>query len=703
MRPSQPGSPRRSDGGEGEPSRGTSHRVALTLAIALTLLLVGGRFACSEWLRGEPRRAPTAVGEGDRAASGAPRGFAPSASAAESLLEGAAERVASGGAGAASLGRGSADAVLERAIDRWLVRCEVVDAAGPVADAEVLLALQIVDREVALATLRTAADGRAEFDATARLAPLAASIRPVTSLLATAIAPGHFTMRVIAACPSRPGITSVPIALPIGATARGRVVRPEGAPVAGAELVARAWPLDASAPFALAGGATRADGRFELAIDHAARAVVFAAAAGVGTARSEIIEFDPARDLELGDLVLRSRGAISGRTVDASGAPVADVRVEARRDGATSELSYGFDEEGAGLDGALTRSSADGRFEVAGLAPGSYRLATPEERSTQRAGNDAASAEGEAPLHPLGTRAALLIVERHRVTIVVQDEAGEPLPAASVLLHCGERVASGALDEAGRLVAHGRAGEQLVAHATAEGRVAAEGVVTFSEPADDLELVLTLLPEGGRVGAIALAVVDDEGRRIEPVAVTLRLPLGGLVEGWYQQPLVAPWRMERVPPGRYQLELFAGARIAGALVDSGSCFKTTLAVEVREGETTEVTARPRLGGRVRVTLRLPPDASRDSARVQLAEGVLARVTPDGLDRSLDFVYLVRAADSIEYGGLSFEPDLAYVAAPLLEPGVHSLRFSAPGFRPVEQSFTIRAGQISDLELHLEPN
>jgi hypothetical protein len=85
----------------------------------------------------------------------------------------------------------------------------------------------------------------------------------------------------------------------------------------------------------------------------------------------------------------------------------------------------------------------------------------------------------------------------------------------------------------------------------------------------------------------------------------------------------------------------------------------------------------------------------------LAEGVIQRLTPEGSDRSLDVVYRIHEDGRAEWGGLALELDVPCLAGPLLEPGVHRLRFSAPGWRSLEQSFTIREGHVADVLLAIE--
>lgn len=407
-------------------------------------------------------------------------------------------------------------------------------------------------------------------------------------------------------------------------------------------------------------------------------------------------------DVELGDLVLAGRGFVGGRTVDRRGRPLAGVLVDAvAAEGATSGAladAPSVDRRDGRLRGCAT-SQGDGSFRIDGLAAGSYRFATYFERSTER---------GDTPVLPLGDTSAELIVERHRLRILVVDEESAPLPETECLFHVGARyetlarIATLRLEADGTVAVDARAGERVTVTATLAGCVPAEGEYTFGdddENADeDAELRLVLRPIGDRIGALELTITDEQGVALAPATVTLRTPLGGMVENCYRRPLASVHRIEGLPAGRYQVEVFAGVPQAGPFPESSLWFPASVEAEVHADQTTAVSLRLRAGGRLRFTLRVPPDVATDASVGANLDHLPALLSPP----PLGVVYRLHDDGTVELGEHDFLPGVAYLSAPLLEPGIHRLRFKGAGFRPLEQSFTIRAGEATDLELLLEP-
>lgn len=582
-----------------------------------------------------------------------------------------------------------------------VVCCEVLDEAGPVAGARVVLDLEAGGAATWLATLETDEAGRAEHALTAeQLAIVPLRARPASALLAHAEAPLHRSASAAAPWPWTEERCELRIELGTTAAVRGRVVDASGAPVAGAAV--EALPPDGRGRAARSGRRpagteptqTRRDGCFELPIEREARWCVRASANGRGVAQVAEVDVTPGVDVELGDLVLVGRGCVGGRTVDARGQPVAEVRVDAARVYARDATSHSPDAPERFVDGAergTSLSAPDGTFRIEGLATGTYSLSTPHERSAEEGGT--------APPHALGDEGAVLVVSRHRASIVVRDESGAPLPGADLFVRAGGRAASAQTDAAGRHVVHAAAGDHLVVAASLTGCAPAEAEHRFGAANEDVELALTLRALSSATGSLEVVVLDREGRPLQPAFVTLRTPLGNPVEEWYRRPLDTGAPAGPLAPGTYRVEVHAGRPEFGPFVESNLYFPTTVEVEVHEGETARLTVRCDAGGRVRVVLRVLDDA----AAQLLAHGKLVRLTPAGDDHSLDVVYRVHDDGTVEYGGLPFEAGVPYVAAPLLAPGTHTLRFIAAGFRPLEHTFTIRAGEITDVELLLTRN
>jgi len=680
--------PRRSDGAgksgddaarEGEPPRrGTSHGVALALAIGLTLLLMVGRWSIVFWDGGgEPPTASGARASSEREVASLPE---PVVAADRTLAED--PRSAAGDDSSPS----------DAARARWLVRVEVeevVDVASgttaPLAGAEIHLSLEVGATQVPLARLVADRAGGVVHDFSDALARLPEVGRGLASIAAMASAPLHRTRRASEAVRLEGGMVTLRLELPRGASVRGRVVDGEHASVAGA----RVSTLVVDGDLHQEGERTTDDGSFELSIQRAARWQVRASAAGVGSATSPFLNVEPTVDILLGELVLQGVGAVGGRVVDGRGDPVAEVVVEARRTD-LGEL-VGVDDpmvvEPNGLPGGRGVSRSDGRFSIAGLAAGRFRLSTPDEPSTE---------EGRASLHELGDESAVLVVTRHRLRVIVQDGAGAPIAGASLFVHYGGDACSATTDARGTFLVYGQPGLRAVVSASVPRCTPAEGEHTFAEGHDDAELLLTLRPVGEERGGLLLAVEDDEGRPLRPATVTFRTSLGSLTEEWYHRPLPDAGRIESLAPGSYVVEVIAGEPFACAMPTSSLFFPATAEVVVRAGEIASATVRLRAGGRLRFTLRVPPGA----ATGRLAQAQLDHLPPLQGPPGLTVAYRLFDDGRVNFGAADFAPDVAYLSAPLLEPGVHRLRFTAPGFRAIEQSFTIRPGQITDVELSL---
>ncbi|MCA9323259.1 MAG: carboxypeptidase regulatory-like domain-containing protein, partial [Planctomycetes bacterium] len=114
------------------------------------------------------------------------------------------------------------------------------------------------------------------------------------------------------------------------------------------------------------------DGRFRLE----------AARADQGAYVAEPIVMTRGREFDFGDLLLRGSGTLEGRVVDRRGDPVARVRLQIFQEALSKQSRpkpyegwYGSRDQvasGDGLDWATAASDAEGRFRVAGLAPGRY-------------------------------------------------------------------------------------------------------------------------------------------------------------------------------------------------------------------------------------------------------------------------------------------------------------------------------------------
>lgn len=213
-----------------------------------------------------------------------------------------------------------------------------------------------------------------------------------------------------------------------GATIEGRVLNKRGEPIADVELRARSTGGGARDPMQWASATSDRDGHYELRGLRAGSYRIDPETSKAVGPRDGFTIDAPAGKAIARDLVLDDGGTITGVVVDDRGAPVAGVKVDAQA------IDAGFSFRWGG--GAKT--DATGRFTLAGLRPGAYRvLATrgrfealrkpgttdddphPGERATVRAG---------------ATTEVRLVVEAQTGTITgsVVDAAGQPVPDAYV-------------------------------------------------------------------------------------------------------------------------------------------------------------------------------------------------------------------------------------------------------------------------------
>lgn len=601
-----------------------------------------------------------------------------------------------------------------RAADRWRVVVQAVTEEVPpraLKEAAVTLGLQVGSELRVVASGIVDELGRFERDFAAAVNAVPALAREGLTVVATASAPGRFSRTGFASFEvGEPGVL-LRLELARGAALRGRVAGINGRPVA--EALVRALPVDGArgAPHTTTGR----DGRFELEIREPDRWRLHAAAAGFGSVLTEEWSVEPEREVAIADLRLEAAGAIRGKTVDPRGEPVADVVVAAesvdldwieaiaasatpRKRGPTGRRSSDAgwpDLEPMGLDRCTTRSDRSGEFVLGGLRDLDFALTTPVEASIE---------PGDAVSHRIGDQGIVLVVTRHRARIVVRDEGDAPLPGIEMALRVDENRRSASTDAGGAVVVDAAPGQRLVASVSLRGCRQVSVEHTFGDAHEEVLLALTVAPLPVLRGALALTVVDAVGHPLTPVTVSLFAPGDMLVEEWYRRSLPPDGRMEGLPDGDYTFEVNAGRPRYAAFPDSGDCRTTMLPVKVVAGICRDVKVTLRVGGRLRIDLRLPAGVERSA----LADATLGRIEGDPsaaghLDRSLGAGFMELPEGGVSFGGFDFTASGPWLSGALLDPGVHRLRFTAPGFRPIEQSFTIRAGEVADVELCLERN
>ena len=335
---------------------------------------------------------------------------------------------------------------------------------------------------------------------------------------------------------------TVRVELFAGTTLAGRVLGVDGSP-AGAGLVVEALRPGRAFGFddmILRATETDAEGRFELVGLDGTSFVVRADGPDVLAARSEKLEVElggARRDLEL---TLREGGAISGRLVDADGAPLADHDVRATFDighmmGPASLSAM------SGPTGSAT-TDAEGAFRITGLGKGPFSVMAEDPGAP---GVVLARVDGVGQGED-----ALVLVARPPSAIdgVATDETGAPVASLEVQL---ARLASGSMGDIrtarrravtgpdgsfrfdGVLAGNYELWSRTETHASLEGlRVVVEGGARAN--------VTLVAPRAASASGVVLA---PDGRPVADAEVTL---ITGEAAPWQPPELSGP----TVPPTR---------------------------------------------------------------------------------------------------------------------------------------------------------
>lgn len=456
-----------------------------------------------------------------------------------------------------------------------------------------------------------------------------------------------------------------------GATARGRVVDPEGHGVA-ADVRLRLWKTYSGVTKLAGGAGTRrlVDGWFELDLREDVRDGVLIASAGErGTGALQGVDLlleSPPQDLVL---VARGAGRLRGRVVDDVGTPAAGVELLAWLAELDDELgSFVSPEplhsqrraEGGGRLWVTLQTGSDGRFDVRGLREAPYVL-----RARTGQGRQSGYPRLLTPV-PVATDGVELdlVLSRPHLAVRLVDAEGEPWSAAAPTVHAPNpwRRPLSSWPEVPTVVVHACGSEQgrdVVLGAALEGRVTGPAEVIYEVPAGARYLVAVLGagfkgemhrvdvgPNAGRVavevaaspanepGTVSVRVLhagnELDGRsRAEPEfdVVLESVESGAVLLAREQDGDPAPF-VFRAPAGRYRV-VAEGAPFVdsqhGVLMTERVLGRTELDVDLVANTTLEVALELGLGARVELELEgAPDDADRAAAGEHEDEARLTR-------------------------------------------------------------------------------
>ncbi|MDX2091949.1 MAG: carboxypeptidase-like regulatory domain-containing protein [Kofleriaceae bacterium] len=198
----------------------------------------------------------------------------------------------------------------------------------------------------------------------------------------------------------------------------GTVTDASGGPVAGARIDAARRNASGRTESAVASTLTGTDGTYQLSVAEGHHVVVAASPDYAPQAKN----VDVGASGAIADFALVPGGVIEGVVRDArSREPVAGAIVRARLDGG-SGIRFG------GETVRRATASADGRFRLTGMRPGSYEIEAEDETRTTREPTVIGLGVGEQV-----TDLALLVGTGATVSGTVIDDAGAPVPNIEVI------------------------------------------------------------------------------------------------------------------------------------------------------------------------------------------------------------------------------------------------------------------------------
>ena len=492
----------------------------------------------------------------------------------------------------------------------------------------------------------------------------AASSDPATPRLAGRAAPGKPEAAPAPGSPPGPGAPERP-----SRAWSGRVVDAAGEPVPGAWVMAQHTETRTCLN-------VRADddGAWSLALPGEGPWRLLASAEGRGNAD---VPACPATigTVALPDLVLRGEGVLAGRAVFPDDTPADRVLLSVELVEPTAEESP---VPSPGLSTGTMQTDASGRFRVAGLRPGRYRITVPI-RWVALEPVEATTDEPDLRLE----------IPRHRTRVQVLDGEGRPVPDSGVGV--ARREADGWQAWGAERAADGTLDLWLdpawtwAVGARAHGHAAVEREVHVPEHAWSRTIRLELAPRERARGRLRIELVDEQGTPLDHDGAWIALPRSGLqvqtLPGTSQVPEAAA---HRVPPGTWRLVVTPGG--ASPFTRRGYLRQLDALVDVTAGEETTARLVARPGGRLCVTVRLAEGAGL-AGDVTVNASLRADGTDD-LDAGAQVVFFPA-------------PDEAFTTD-VLDPGSWTVHATADDLESEVVRVEVIPGGTTDVELILRP-
>lgn len=621
----------------------------------------------------------------------------------------------------------------------WRIGGRVLARGGrPVGGARVGIAIERGGDVHEIAAVETDADGRYTAGVAA-IEAIEALQRGSATLEAAVHAPQFqplvqrrtLAQAMIAAGPSQ--LIPIDFHLEAGSRLSGRAVDGAGKPVSAATVAVWVQGVTATGRPARTKSAetlSGADGRFDLGFVSGGTYQLGLRAEGCGTHFEDALELEAGADRNLGDLVLKGEGSLAGVARYPDRGPATSLELWATSSdnaGDPNALAHAVIqapevERGDGLSFARTTTDATGRFEFKGLRPGFYGIRAPKPDIV---------IEPHQARFPAGQADIALQVESFRLIVRARDAAGRPVPGATVSCAHMTQLEDGRLEPAG--VTHGAAlgpdasvsfevepEVTLGISARVSGGPKTEDLVILAQGQYELVREIVLQPPGasGRLRLILAGEGGAAGANLSNARVSLLSALTELRDD--DLGVLLPdvnGLLPALPPGKYLIEAgFGDERDGPSFVFP---IKTRDTVEIRDGQTSELTLTARAGARLKLNLDIrgsrppgfdlviPPGASQAEAErlasLQLSQhGALVKITPAGGGKARAMQFLSPPDPRTQRAGIDsvLLPGTSALAEDLLEPGRYTINVEALGFQIASADVSLQVGRINDVRVTL---
>jgi hypothetical protein len=602
---------------------------------------------------------------------------------------------------------------------------------APIAAARVHIALADNGQEIALGDVTTSSDGTYAL-ATPALDTLDTFAFAHAELRASVLAE-HFrpsSKRQALGSQGTDRAQKLDLRLEPGQRLTGRAVDEAGKPVAAANVVLSVANVkDGITTFApVEEVATASDGRFDVGFASSARYHVALRADGVGTGFLEALDLVAGDDKNLGDIVLKGGPGITGVVHHVDGSPVkhfelwaidGDFAIDVN--GLALAVRKAPDiERGDGLSYARATTDDEGRYALRALRPGHYVMRSPDPH---------AILEPHQLRFESGTTNLELTLDNTRLIVRVHDEKGTPLRGAAVSLTELAVLADGSYEPSGTRTAAAEGPNAIASFCVDADQPFA--IQAFTSKARSTEELVTIaqnefervheavISRGGGTGRLKLVVMGVDGQPLEQLRVSLaatitrsRLEDIGVLE------TDAAGMLPPIRAGTYLIDVgFAPGTDRDHLT-----LHPKEPVEIRAGETRELTLVAHAGGRIALTLGVrgahppglddapPANASPEKKREfeelrrrRFGAIVTATLASGGSPRALNF----HETDSRNAGtGTSTAmtstvlPGQTALTEEILEPGDYVLSLTSPGFRTATANVRVLAGRSATVAVDL---